>query len=113
MHIDTQKLPTSYTDINNRFNNTDYISDVIIYELGNEKLTAHDYQTLLDEFGEEAVNYQIDRILKKPYYNCLNVSTIRKWCTEVANTSAQSPVTHTNRHNNKPSNSFTNYAPSE
>lgn len=95
---DTQNLPTSYKELNKK---TD-LEEVVIAELGKEKLTDHDYYSLIQEFGKEAVDDQINKIKERSYRGCLNFQTIRKWCREAR----ARPVY---RSRDKPKNSFHNF----
>lgn len=54
----------------------------VLARLGTETLTQKDYQKLTKDYHSDLVDLVIRRILEKPYYNCLNMRTIRKWCTE-------------------------------
>lgn len=52
------------------------------YQLGGERLTHEQYNSLIKRFPKEIVDDVISRILSHPYTNCLNESTIKKWCKE-------------------------------
>ena len=54
----------------------------VLARLGTETLTQETYQTLTREFPAKTVDMVIRRILERPYYNCLNEDTIRKWCRD-------------------------------
>ncbi|MCR4618595.1 MAG: helix-turn-helix domain-containing protein [Lachnospiraceae bacterium] len=47
-----------------------------------DTLTDSGYEDLIDEFGIENVDYQIDRIKHNHYKGCLNYATIKAWCKE-------------------------------
>ena len=53
-----------------------------LYTLGNETLTEEDYDRLCSQFTKPVVDVTIHRIMKKPYYGCLNTHTISDWCIE-------------------------------
>lgn len=53
-----------------------------IAQLGNENLTINEYNELVQLYDKDLVDGVIDKILKHPYTNCLNVLTIAKWCDE-------------------------------
>ena len=52
--------------------------------LGTETLTQESYEKITKDFPADTVDLVIRRILDRPYYNCLNEKTIRKWCKEQA-----------------------------
>jgi len=52
------------------------------YQLGEEKLSEDEYNTLINKYEKNIVDEQINRILSHPYYNCLNVKNISQWCEE-------------------------------
>lgn len=45
-------------------------------------LSPEEYEILVNEFSKSEVDYQIQKIQKKGYANCMNLATIRKWCTD-------------------------------
>lgn len=55
------------------------------YILGKEVLSVHDYDALVNEYPRHIVDGVIKRILDKPYYGCLNMTTIAQWCAESNN----------------------------
>ncbi|MBQ6787408.1 MAG: hypothetical protein IJO85_06775 [Lachnospiraceae bacterium] len=64
--------------------------------LGHERLTHTEYNGLVSRYNSEIVDEIINRIIEHPYYSCLNVSTITKWCEEAKEYSAM-----TNKKNNR------------
>lgn len=54
----------------------------VSYTLENQALTKDDYDELVREFGTELVEYQIKRIIGKPYRGMLRKEIIAKWCRE-------------------------------
>ena len=52
------------------------------HTLGNQSLTTDDYEDLVRQYGKEAVDYQINRILSKPYNGCLRKDIIARWVSE-------------------------------
>lgn len=52
------------------------------YQLDGETLTHEQYNSLVKTFPKKTVDDVINRILSHPYTNCLNESTIDKWCKE-------------------------------
>lgn len=52
------------------------------FSLGEEVLTEDAYQALVMQYGKEAVDQVIRRILEKPYMNCLNPKVIGAWTAE-------------------------------
>lgn len=54
----------------------------ILLRLGTETLTQNDYKNLAKDFPSDLLDLVIRRIMGKPYYNCLNEETIRKWCND-------------------------------
>lgn len=63
---------TTDTKINNKRNK----------ECEVDSLSDSEYKHLIEEFGKEAVDYQIHRINIKHYKGCMNYQTIAAWCDE-------------------------------
>ena len=53
-----------------------------LYRLHGQVLTEEEYSELQTRFPTELVDKTIQRILEKPYYGCLCLDTIAKWCQE-------------------------------
>lgn len=70
----------SSIDKDNIDKNSELDVDEVMYELRNETLTIADYNTLNNIYEAKILDKCITKILNKPYYNCLNVETIDKWC---------------------------------
>lgn len=54
-----------------------------------DTLSEDDYQSLVNDFGKELVDYTISRIRENHYKGCMNYSTVYKWCSEYK---ARNPV---------------------
>ncbi len=50
--------------------------------LGNQSLKRNDYEDLVMKYGKDLVNYQIGRIINRPYMGLLRKDIIAKWCQE-------------------------------
>ena len=61
--------------------NEDNLSSCVAV-LGKEILFQSAYNDLLVNFPRNTVDKVLNRILAKPYYGCLNYTTISKWCLE-------------------------------
>lgn len=55
-------------------------------------LSPEDYDTLVKEFSKAEVDYQIQKIRDKGYANCMNLVTVRKWCTDKRKALAKTSV---------------------
>ena len=66
-----------------------------------DTLSDSDYQSLVNEYGKELVDYQINRIGENHYRGCMNYETLSKWCSEYK---SRSPVQM-----KKPKNDFVNF----
>lgn len=53
--------------------------------LGKEILTYDAYNKLLTQYDKTLLDKIIEKILRKPYYNCLNEQKISEWCEEAKN----------------------------
>lgn len=64
----TEKQP-QYSTVNTINKSSNEIKECVKvkYTLGNQSLTSDDYDDLAREFGTELVEYQISRIISKPY----------------------------------------------
>lgn len=47
-----------------------------------DTLSEDDYQSLVNDFSKELVDYTISRIRENHYKGCMNYSTVYKWCSE-------------------------------
>ena len=54
----------------------------IAYSMGGEYITSQEYEKLTHTFTKAVVDVTINRIIAKPYRNCLNYDTVYKWCEE-------------------------------
>ncbi len=52
------------------------------YTLGNEEISESQFNELSKQFSKTLVENIIQRIIERPYKNCLNVKTITEWCNE-------------------------------
>ena len=79
----TDKQP-QYNTINksnkSKTNNQECVE--IVHTLGNQSLSKTDYDDLVRQFGKNNVDYQIQRILSKPYRGMLRKDIIAEWCLE-------------------------------
>lgn len=71
-----------YSTVNTINKSSNEIKECVKYTLGNQSLTSDDYDDLVREFGTELVEYQISRIISKPYRGMLRKEIIAKWCRE-------------------------------
>lgn len=67
--------------INNKSINNKSINQKVC----DDTLTDHEYEKLISEFGKNAVDYHINRIISHGYKGCCNYSTLKAWCMERAN----------------------------
>jgi len=50
------------------------------HTLGKEVLSEEDYRLLCEHYSREVIDDMIHRILTTPYFGCLNIERISKWC---------------------------------
>lgn len=63
---------------NNKSNNKELNKQ----ECSTDTLMDDEYKSLVDEFGNDTVDYQINRIKENHYKGCMNYKTIHEWCME-------------------------------
>lgn len=69
------------TENSTQYNNNKYILNKECNSK-TQKLSQEEYQNLLKEFGQENVEYQLNKIKIKHYKNCENYKTLREWCLD-------------------------------
>ena len=61
----------------------------VMYTLENQILTKEEYDELVRQYGKETIDYQISRILSRPYRGCLRKDIIAKWSKESIDNSSR------------------------
>lgn len=79
----TENQPQDNTlNIINKSKNNSKECVSVTHTLGNQSLTKDDYDDLVRQYGKEVVDYEINRIMTKPYRGYLRKDIISKWSQE-------------------------------